>query len=201
MMIRMIRLIFYSLFLTAIFSRCVSQNSSTDELFDMFGSEFTEHFPKKQPISFLHEVSFYPSTEGGFEVPSDMLNAGAFIRRSYELGDEVISLINSISFIGSSIHKDSDCFTCNRLRFASSCKKFSFPLPTFYHEAVQLFNTEKYLPDDFIIYVIAAEPGIFLPEENLIKTTCEDEKWNHGYSRGIAISEKRGIAIYWLEMW
>jgi hypothetical protein len=199
----MIRFTIYSLFLTAIFSGCVSQNRESDELFDRFVSEFTEHFPKKLPVGLLHEVSFYPSTEGGFEIPSDMLNAGEFIRRGYELGDGVRSLIDSIHFIGSSKHIDSDCFTCNRRNrgFASTCKKFSFPLPTFYPEVDQIYNTEKYLPDDFIIYVIAAEPGIFLPEENLIITTCEDEKWNHGYSRGIAISEKRGIAIYWLEMW
>jgi len=57
------------------------------------------------------------------------------------------------------------------------------------------------LSEDFKMYVFDAKPGKFIKEEYLQECDCLPEKWKHGYSKGVALSEKQQIVIYWTIVW
>jgi len=53
-----------------------------------------------------------------------------------------------------------------------------------------------------IVYLLDAKKGKFLEDEYLSKNGVGlPASWKHGYSKGVMISEKENIAIYWLEVW
>ncbi len=76
----------------------------------------------------------------------------------------------------------------------------SLPVPLFeideYHG-----NTLSGLPEDFKIYVLEAKPGKYLEEKYLRNCTCLPAKWKHGFSRGVAMSDKRKVVMYWVTVW
>ena len=57
------------------------------------------------------------------------------------------------------------------------------------------------IPKDLKVYVISAEPG------NFWKVDCKENRpetlkdWKNGYSRGIAISEKEHLVVFWVMIW
>jgi len=192
---------FLKLIVVVALSNCTGSTShGQTEAFSRFDANFVSHFPDPDnTLSLVKYVEFFPTR--------NWPNRGAYIRYTYKIdkGDfDVLTNSVELSSLQSTKQSNSDCVPCVEAKnsaYQSTCSVFKYPIPTFQEER-RFFNIEgNYLPDDFTIYVIDAEPGIFLPEKNLIKTPCEDEKWNHGYSRGIAVSKERGIAIFWLEIW
>ena len=57
------------------------------------------------------------------------------------------------------------------------------------------------LPSDFEIYFIDANEGVYLSHDELIKDSIIPQPWQHGYSRGYAISKQRNALIVWLTFW
>ena len=78
-----------------------------------------------------------------------------------------------------------------------------FPIPRFIEEGDYFNLNEQYpLPNDFDIYILEAKKGIFLDDHLLIKDIINvPNKWKHGMTRGIAISEERNMAIYYIDIW
>ena len=62
-------------------------------------------------------------------------------------------------------------------------------------------NTFSGLPEDFKIYVLDAKQGKYLEDKYLYDCSCLPEKWKHGYSKGVALSDKRKVIIYWVTVW
>lgn len=62
-------------------------------------------------------------------------------------------------------------------------------------------NTMSGLTEDFKIYVLDAQPGKYIDDKHLQECECLPEKWKHGYSKGIALSDKRQTIIYWIIVW
>lgn len=155
----------------------------------------------------IHFTSFYQTAEDGFPVFDDMKNAGAFTKHTYNLKrDELTNLIKELDLDSypKFVHSKTDCFPCKKNdnpEYVSLCVVSELPIPTFYHERKALEIGDQYLPDDFSIYVLEAKEGRFLPDDALVTNRCSNKKWPHGYSRGVAISTKRELAIFWLEMW
>ena len=54
---------------------------------------------------------------------------------------------------------------------------------------------------DFKIYLIAAESGTYLREYLPNNKNLLPKNWQHGYSKGFAISEKENIIVYWVMIW
>lgn len=76
------------------------------------------------------------------------------------------------------------------------------PVPNFWNfSRYQTNNTVSRLPNDFKIYVFEAKPGIHIDKQRLVKGGYMPEKWKHGYSKGVAISEERREIIYWVIIW
>lgn len=91
------------------------------------------------------------------------------------------------------------------------CYKDKYPVPNFWGKSeiqtdstkFHLYSdsTKTHLPADFKIYVFDAEPGKFLSKEKLTDGTFMPDKWKNGYSRGVAISKKRQVLVYWVIIW
>lgn len=87
------------------------------------------------------------------------------------------------------------------LKIDPSCYEGKYPIPNFWHNDYTTDETECKLPEDFNIYVEDAKQGKYLSSELLTDGRHMPTKWKNGYSRGVAISEKRGIIIYWVIVW
>jgi hypothetical protein len=81
------------------------------------------------------------------------------------------------------------------------CYTGLFPVPNFWHNDFTTNETECKLPDDFVLYVIDAKQGKYLKEELLTSGWFMPKQWKNGYSKGLAMSRKRNIIIYWLVIW
>jgi hypothetical protein len=81
------------------------------------------------------------------------------------------------------------------------CYKGKFPIPNFWDSRIISDSTECRLPLDFIIYVLDAKAGRFVSPDLLTDGSFMPEAWKNGFSKGIAVSEKRKIVIYWVDIW
>ena len=63
------------------------------------------------------------------------------------------------------------------------------------------FNYIHTVPEDLKVYVIKAEAG------NFWKFDCKENrpetlgKWKHGYSKGVAVSDKYDKVVFWTIVW
>jgi len=76
----------------------------------------------------------------------------------------------------------------------------SLPVPLFEIDEYK-GNTMSGLPVDFNIYVLGAKPGKYIDDKYLQECDCLPEKWKHGYSKGVAMSDERKVIIYWVIVW
>jgi hypothetical protein len=76
----------------------------------------------------------------------------------------------------------------------------SLPVPLFEIDEYK-GNTLFGLTDDFKLYVLDAKPGKYLADKYLEVCECLPKKWEHGYSKGVALSDRRKVVIYWISVW
>ena len=57
------------------------------------------------------------------------------------------------------------------------------------------------LPEDLEVHVIEADSGYFWKEKVEVFRPQELGPWKHGYSRGVALSEKEQMVGYWVMVW
>ncbi len=76
----------------------------------------------------------------------------------------------------------------------------SLPVPLFEIDEYK-GNTISGLTEDFKIYVLDAKPGKYIDDKYLQECDCLPEKWKHGYSKGVALSDMRNVVIYWAVVW
>lgn len=66
----------------------------------------------------------------------------------------------------------------------------------------KVYREYKYvIPEDLMVYVVDADSGDFWKVNCNEKRPEELKEWQHGYSKGVAISEKEDIAVYWAIIW
>lgn len=76
----------------------------------------------------------------------------------------------------------------------------SYPIPLFEIDEYK-GNTMSGLTEDFKIYVFEAKSGRFLNKEYLRGCECLPNKWKHGYSKGVSLSDEKQVVIYWVVVW
>ncbi len=76
----------------------------------------------------------------------------------------------------------------------------SLPVPLF---DIQEYsgNTKSGLNEDFIIFILGANSGEYLDKNHLEECDCLPANWKHGYSKGVAMNDKRKVIIYWTIFW
>ncbi len=123
---------------------------------------------------------------------------------SYSATDTMLLLIFSYSdviIIDGKTYKDSETIEKKRLAKHNTTYANSLPLPMFEDEYFAVKSTSCGLTKDFMLYVLDAEPGKYLPDEDLQECECLPEKWKHGYSKGAALSDEKQTVIYWIAVW
>lgn len=181
---------------------CLKQGANTYR--EYFNKEMFSHFPNNHSSDRIISSYFYPNFDS-------FQNAGVYLRESYKFPNNVIdTLISSLEASNFQKFKHDD--PCNLiielyynhgLNSGMKCDNNS-PFPNFWEEIVALgFKENKYLPDDFDLYIIEQDTGEYIPEKNLNnqKDLFGSNKWKNGISKGIAISQERRICIYWIEIW
>lgn len=76
----------------------------------------------------------------------------------------------------------------------------SLPVPLFGIDEYK-GNTMSGLTEDFKLYVLDAKPGKYIDDKYLQECDCLPEKWKHGYSKGVALSDEKQVVIYWVIVW
>ncbi|MDW3196098.1 MAG: hypothetical protein R8G66_27245 [Cytophagales bacterium] len=166
-----------------------------------FDSLLRLHFPKGRP---MFDVATFPYIQDELFIPEDFLHTGAYYRATYSLSsNELAELKKSLDGHEKVLNHDECCFICQGDKsgtYRMECSEFEVPVSLFALEREQLGIDGAFLSSDFDLYIVDAEEGSFVPSRNLINRPCSNF-WDHGFSRGLAISEGRGVVIYWIEFW
>ena len=188
--------IFIVLFLL---SSCINQGiPSFREYFD---NDMISHFPDSD-ASRIAASYFYPQHKSFY-------NLGVYLRETYECSIKNIdSLVYSLEKSNAVIvkHKDScnlfiELYYNHGLNKNTTCSDI-IPVPNFWEEIISLPEKDiKHLPDDFTLYLIEFKKGKFIDEYLLNNDAFKNTEWKNGISKGVAISRKRRICIFWLEIW
>lgn len=195
-------------FLTIICISCNYKKPSVESAdtsqgeFSKFDSLVKLHFPSK--MTEVQEVFLMPSLSEEFEIPDGILHNGIFLRRIYSLSHSELETIqlDTKDAMFSAKHAHC-CFICDSYEntsYRTKCLNGEFPVSTFFQERANLGIDDPFLASDFDIYIIDAKQGEFVPNELMILENCEDN-WDHGFTRGIALSQPRMIALYWVQIW
>ncbi len=122
----------------------------------------------------------------------------------YNANDENILVLNSSESLKSmGISKNE--YRSHMNQYNDLAAKGELPVPNFYFLEFKNFygietNSKCMLPDDFQIYVLDAKSGITYEP----RKACEylmPEKWKNGFTKGIAISLKYKMVLYWFATW
>lgn len=181
----------------------------------------TDHFPKKIKNNKIYFFSNPPSCPPTYECSKQYGEIFINVIKSDYL-EELQKLLNG-KIAYKTAYIDSN-FIIN----LSQLKKDIFPvekcnklitnkLPIPYFESYnsgkgekvveKIVNGESYfdykytVPDDLQVFVIQAEAGDFWTVDCNEKRPESLKEWQHGYSKGFAISEKEDMLIYWTMIW
>ncbi len=171
------------------------------EAMSLFPKQMVEHFPKLD--------------EGDVEM-LEITTPGAYMSYIYlimSLSDKKIEAIkrftienrvDSYSFNDSCLlivnfKKDSNLsFPFLSTKCNSPCEKLPIPNFVFCRES----NIDSSFYSNSTIYVLNAGKGKVFNDDNLsIDDFGLPLEWEHGYSKGIVLSEISNTVIYWLEIW
>jgi hypothetical protein len=204
-----------------IFSSCKKSSNSKlgDDIYNIrykeglniFNKEFVDHFPtmlNQNPLFFEYftdtELDSYriiliqKKKKQEVEVISDSVqrNAIAFYHATDSCNLVVNQYTNKNNWFeqnkapkGYKKHLEKECYT------------EKYPIPNFWRNKFSTESNACRLPDDFKIYVLQAKQGADFDEKYLTRGVYMPKSWKHGYSKGVAISTKRNIVVYWFVIW
>lgn len=75
------------------------------------------------------------------------------------------------------------------------------PVPNFWFPEPMDSKTLTKLDSTFKLYVLEANNNKNWPEKYYTKTNQMPKLWEHGYSKGVALSKIKRKAIYWFAIW
>ncbi len=161
------------------------------------------HFPKKKRTP-LFKLFFAPYYSPELPIPEDLLHSGVSYRAIYKYShSELLKLNKSLTHLKKMKHENC-CFLCvgnGRDSYLTNCDSLKNPPVPFFSAERKFLNIEgEYLSSHFDLFIIDFNEDTFLPSENLISESCSD-RWRHGFTRGIAISEEKNLVLFWLQFW
>lgn len=176
-----------------------------------FSTKLTDHFPneilrlenslssntdiRKDNIGlYLYQ---YNLSEKEIDSISNSIIKRGFLRR-YNSKEECLFKVNPFETL-ETIESYEKTKVIDSVDIDKDCYKDKLPIPNFvdfyYDSRINIWEDS-----DFEIYVFNVEKGLFY-EGLEIASEQMPNKWGNGYSKGIALSNKRNIAIYWMVIW
>ena len=202
------------LLVIAIIASC-SNNKQNSEYFEKinddyqqgkarFNEEYVSHFPKEIESDLFLEMNESVSPE------FDIIRLTLFnkinekeiktLKKKYEKSIGIYSALENCLLVVNRFANSQNNGIITTLNdtekelINKDCSIDKYPVPNFWNNQFTTEDTECKLPKDFTIFVIDAKAGIFLSEEKLSNGEFMNDKWKHGYSYGICISEEIGRA-------
>ena len=135
---------------------------------DYFKPEYLGHFPRNENYVFRKSSQLIPGKR------KENRN-GAYLKKTYELTneelDQLVRKLDDMKIVHVKHTDDCNIYIREGLRRNPICNNY-LPLPIFAEEML-LFNSleEGYLPNDFELYVIETQSGIYLNRELLSKNS------------------------------
>lgn len=186
-----------------------------------FPADLVKHFPDTLPINAIsfssnfkvsqldyrppHAYEFYLSVKSNKTLIKKMLSEMNFIK-NYSSDDPTPVLIFSyiefkneeynILTIDGKNPNEAKAISASNLHKADE-----LPIPLFSNIEDTTYNTFSGLDRSSEIKIIDAKQGVFIDTSHILKNKYLPPKWQNGYSRGIAISKKENIIIYWVVAW
>lgn len=197
-----------------VFCTCNSQNSTSSRLkvknekysnsLNRFDKNLTKHFPDKiEEKTNLYE-RFSPKVgEVGIHLMTSFETTPKIedtILARYKPNEDCLFVINRFAN-NQNYGYNISISTTDSIQIEKDCFLNRYPVPNFWSNSYSTDSTICKLPNDFVLNVLEAKSGKFLEDSLLTDGKFMPKKWKNGFSRGIAISEKRKIAIYWLVFW
>ncbi len=171
-----------------------------------FDKQLVNHFPKDENTPFL--ACYISKNNKPLELYTLETNCSEkqikrLKKKSIEFYSDADTCLNLIGrFIDETgfyfINKDS--INIDSLNY--DCFKNKYPIPKInFGDDYFTETTKTNLTSDFIFYVFEAKKGMFFDREYYPNSDFMPKEWEHGYSRGVAISEKQMIIISWIVIW
>ncbi len=179
------------------------------------------HFPKNLPKEFVNFSAIppscfsdypYTSTSGEIYLITKLITNDTKIDSLKSKALKIYDYYSNNNFIiniyNIDIKKTTDTFAC-----LHKCNKYisgRYPIPCFelFDFGGKKLNNKKCklslskVPGDLKVYVLRANNKIIWKEKcNKEKRPESLKQWKHGFSEGIAISEKEKILVYWGIVW
>jgi hypothetical protein len=80
----------------------------------------------------------------------------------------------------------------------------SYPIPFFRNYDTDVLKKANYgLSKDDVILVLESKSGKYMPDKFLSDKShyLLPKEWKHGYSKGVALNDKKNRIIYWMILW
>ena len=196
--------------------KVVDNNNSQIEENILVEDAFT-HYPKLNEVEFINAEFTVPPRNRKYynnsQRASSILTCG-FNDSSSMVPASYLYKTNSLAknnFIVSMIFKENVVFDNKFDKYYPD----SYPIPNFeeldfnlgFEKVDTIINEQRYVyklyqvPKDLEVYVQDAQCGSFWKEEAEVYRPKTMREWRNGYSKGVAISNERQIAIYWFFIW
>jgi hypothetical protein len=201
---------------------CDSGKKSTKEIFlhnlnikylerkAFFGDELTNYLPKEitsKSINFTETISADMGALELIVIDSISKDSIDYYQKKYERISKKIYLPSDtcLLVIDRFRNKKKHYNTKEDYYFSPlierDCYNDKLPVPNFWRNDYTTDSTDCRLPKDFTLYIIEAKKGIMMKDIELTDGWFMPDNWKNGYSKGVALSTKRRIAIYWLNVW
>ncbi|NLR95054.1 hypothetical protein [Flammeovirga agarivorans] len=204
------KLFFILLTITSCSVRNYDLENSLNQELEKYDSSLVDHFPKKIYNSYKSTSLHY--YDDFYESPHLYLvcNPENFSQLVSEIKIKSVEIYKSntkdcLNIVDGYINKKNRYYydrtkrRFKRVLKNGSCN--SLPLPNFYSiYSDNKINSNKLLKG-FDYYLLSCSKGTYLDSTHKIDTIYTLENWEHGYSKGIALNEKKEVAIYWLCIW
>ena len=175
-----------------------------------FGKAMVSHFPLKLDSSNITFTENYSPDLGNLELivinrteKSQLMSIISEFKDKaigyYSAGDSCLLVVNRFATCDNYYKAkpyEEELHLINR-----DCYSNKLPVPNFWHNEFTTETTSCSLPEDFTIYVIEADAGEYFDKKYLTKGDFMPSEWKNGYSKGIALSEKKQVIIFWLIIW
>lgn len=89
----------------------------------------------------------------------------------------------------------------NEKEYDLGCDSNDIPVPNFWSTKFADTANKCNLQSNFDIFVINARQGIYINKKYLKENINLPHVWEHGYSKGVALSRKNSVIIYWVIVW
>jgi hypothetical protein len=183
--------------------------SKYESAIDFFGAENTTHFPETPDFTRYNFTESFSPIMGNLElvlwskesanITEDLQELTNSAIAYYSASDTCLIIVNR--FINQEdLHNAKP--TLEELKLINrDCYMQKVPILNFWHNDYTTDDNRCRLPADFEIYVLDARSGPQIKKELLTDGQYMPTEWKNGMSKGIALSEKRGVVIYWVTIW